>query len=53
MKENVFAYTPFQYLHLPFVTKIDNYAFGGSKLKSLIVENCECIEEDAFVDKNF
>ena len=33
------------------MTHIENYAFVGSKLKSLIVENCECIEKNAFLDE--
>ena len=34
------------------MTQIENYALGGSKLRSLIVENCEFIEEKAFMDKD-
>ena len=34
------------------MTKIEKYAFGSSKLTSLIVENCKIIEEKAFVDIN-
>ena len=50
LKRDVFKYTPIQHLNLPSVTHIENYAFGGSKLRSLIVENCEIIDEDAFID---
>ena len=37
---------------MPSVTKIENYAFGGSKLSTLVVENCEHIEEDAFIEED-
>ena len=50
LKSNVFRCTSIQHLKLPSVTHIENNAFGGSKLRSLIVENCECIEEEAFVE---
>ena len=49
LKYYVFNRTAIQHLNLPSVTKIENFAFGGSKLRSLIVENCECIEEKAFM----
>ena len=52
LEKDVFKYTPIQHLNLPSVTKIENYAFGSSKLKSLIVENCKIIEEVAFVDED-
>ena len=52
LKRDVFAHTSIQFLDLPSVSKIENYAFSRSKLRTLIVENCECIEEKAFVDKN-
>ena len=35
---------------MPSVTKIENNAFSGSKLRTLVVENCEQIEEKAFGD---
>ena len=50
MKNEVFRYIPIQHFNLPSVTKIENYAFGSSKLRTLIVENCEFIEEKAFDD---
>ena len=45
LKKDVFRLTQIQHLNLPSVTHIENFAFGVSKLRSLIVENCECIEE--------
>ena len=51
LKKGVFSYTPIQHLNLPSVTKIENCAFGVSKLRSLIVENCQLIEPAAFVDE--
>ena len=45
----VFTCTPIQHLNFPSVTHIKNYAFGGSKLKTLVVENCKQIGEKAFV----
>ena len=51
MKKEVFANTPIQHLNLPSVTKIENKAFIKSKLKTLIVENCEIMEEEAFIDE--
>ena len=50
LKKFVFRCTSIQHLNLPSVTQIENCAFGGSKLRFLIVENCKCIEERAFVD---
>ena len=50
LKKDVLAYTSIQHLNLPSVTKIENYAFRGSKLRFLIVENCELVEELAFDD---
>ena len=50
--KDVFANTSIQHLNFPSVTKIESYAFGNSKLKSLKVENCENIEENAFVDED-
>ena len=52
LKKYVFRKTKIQHLNLPSVTKIENYAFDLSKLRSLIVENCECIEEEAFVEED-
>ena len=51
LKEDVFTDTSIQYLNLPSVTHIENYAFGGSKLRTLIVENCQFIDERAFMDE--
>ena len=51
LKYDVFAHTPIQHLNFPSVTKIEDFAFSMSKLKSLIVENCELIEERAFADE--
>ena len=33
------------------MTKIENGAFSASKLRTLIVDNCEIIEEEAFAGK--
>ena len=44
LKKYVFTDTSIQFLDLPSVTKIENYAFGGSKLKSLAVKNCKIIK---------
>ena len=52
MKKDTFTLTSIQHLNLPSVTQIEKYAFGGSKLRSLKVENCEFIEEKAFVDED-
>ena len=52
LKRYVFNCTAIQHLNLPSVTQIENFAFGGSKLRSLVVENCEIIEENAFIDEN-
>ena len=52
LKECVFEYTSIKHLNLPSVTRIENGAFSGSKIRSLIVENCEFIEENAFIDKD-
>ena len=46
----VFGNTTIQHLNFPSVSKIENYAFGVSKLRTLVVENCEFIGEKAFVD---
>ena len=51
LKKFVFADTSIQYLDFPSVTKIESYAFGNSKLKSLIVENCKFIDAEAFIDE--
>ena len=40
------------HLNFPSVTHIENDAFVQSKLRSLIVENCENIELEAFIDEN-
>ena len=37
---------------MPSVTHIEKFASGGSKLRTLIVENCEFIEEKAFIDED-
>ena len=50
LKENVFKYTSIEHLNLPSVTHISNYAFDSSKLRTLIVENCEQLEEEAFTN---
>ena len=50
LKYDVFRCTSIQHLDLSSVTKIENYAFGSSMIRSLIVENCEKIEVEAFVD---
>ena len=52
LRKSVFQNTPIQHLKLPSVTKIENFAFGISKLRTLIVDNCDVIEERAFVDQN-
>ena len=49
LKNNVFANTSIQHLDLPSVKRIENFAFCGSKLRTLKVENCQFIEEKAFV----
>ena len=38
-------------MDLPLVVKIENFAFGGSKIRNLKAENCLCIEDEAFVDE--
>ena len=48
LKEYVFKYTSIHHLNLPSVTHIENHAIVQSKLRSLIVENCELINEKAF-----
>ena len=40
LKSYVFAKTSLKNLNFPWVTKIEKYAFGGAKLRSLKVENC-------------
>ena len=50
LKRDVFRFTSIQHLNFPSVTHIEDYAFGLSNLRTLIVENCELIEENAFVD---
>ena len=52
LKERVFYNTSIQHLNFPSVTKIENFAFGVSKLRTLIVENCKLIEENALVDED-
>ena len=51
MQEDVFTHTSIQHLDLPSVTHIENCVFGGSKLRTLKVENCQIIEEKAFVNQ--
>ena len=50
MKEDVFYQTSIQHINLPSVIKIENYAFSGSKLRTLIIDNCENINKNAFVN---
>ena len=51
LNQDVFVNTSIKHLNLPSVIKIKNNAFGGSQLKSIIVQNCKLIEAGAFVDQ--
>ena len=52
LKKDVFTHTSIEHLNLPSVVRIENYSFCRSKLKSLKVENCKLIEEQAFMNEN-
>ena len=53
LETGVFEHSGIKHLNLPSVTEIRSKAFVGSRLRTLIVENAEIIDEQAFIGLNW